>query len=86
MSLYDSMVNAALAGVDVQFMMTGWPDHKSAWNAAKSYFEPLLRAGARIFMYEKGFFHAKTMAVDSQAHRSRHDEPRPALASSCKTR
>ena len=66
-SLYDSMVNAALAGVDVQFIMTGWPDHKSAWNAAKSYFEPLLRAGCRIFMYEKGFFHAKTMAVDSQA-------------------
>ncbi len=66
-SLYDSMVNAALAGVDVQFIMTGWPDHKSAWNAAKSYFEPLLRAGVRIFMYEKGFFHAKTMAVDSQA-------------------
>jgi cardiolipin synthase len=66
-SLYDSMVNAALAGVDVQFMMTGWPDHKSAWNAAKSYFEPLLRAGVRIYMYEKGFFHAKTMAVDSVA-------------------
>jgi cardiolipin synthase len=66
-SLFDSMVNAALAGVDVQFMMTGWPDHKSAWNAAKSYFEPLLRAGGRVFMYEKGFFHAKTMAVDSTA-------------------
>jgi cardiolipin synthase len=66
-SLYDSMVNAALGGVDVQFIMTGWPDHKSAWNAAKSYFEPLLRAGVRIFMYEKGFFHAKTMAVDSAA-------------------
>ena len=65
--LFDSLVNAALAGVDVQFMMTGWPDHKSAWNAAKSYFEPLLRAGGRVFMYEKGFFHAKTMAVDSTA-------------------
>jgi len=66
-SLFDSMVNAALSGVDVQFMMTGWPDHKSAWNAAKSYYETLLHAGGRIFMYEKGFFHAKTMAVDSTA-------------------
>jgi cardiolipin synthase len=65
--LYDSIVNAALAGVDVQFMMTNWPDHKSAWNAAKSYFEPMLRAGVRVFMYNKGFFHAKTMAVDSTA-------------------
>ena len=30
-SIYDAMLNAALAGVDVQFMMTGWPDHKSAF-------------------------------------------------------
>lgn len=27
----DSMLNAALSGVEVHFMMTGWPDHKSAF-------------------------------------------------------
>jgi cardiolipin synthase len=65
-SIYDAMMNAALAGVDVQFMMTGWPDHKSAFSAAKSYWLKYLKSGGRLFLYEKGFFHAKTIAVDSR--------------------
>ena len=64
-SIYDAMLNSALAGVDVQFMMTGWPDHKSAFSAAKSFWLKYLKAGGRLFLYEKGFFHAKTIAVDS---------------------
>ncbi len=65
-ALYQNLVNAALSGVDVRFMMTGWPDKKIAWYAAETYFEPLLRAGGRIFHYNAGFFHAKTMTVDGQ--------------------
>ncbi len=64
-SIYDALLNAALSGVDVRFMMTGWPDHKSAFNAAKSYWLKFLQAGGHIYLYEKGFFHAKTIAVDS---------------------
>ncbi|MFO7727110.1 MAG: cardiolipin synthase [Desulfonatronovibrio sp.] len=58
------IVNAALAGVDVRLIMTGWPDKKSAWYAAQTYFRPLLEAGARIFFYTRGFFHAKTITID----------------------
>jgi cardiolipin synthase len=65
-SIYDAMLDAALAGVDVRFMMTGWPDHKSAFMAAKSYWPQYLQAGGRMFMYEAGFFHAKTIAIDSR--------------------
>ena len=65
-SIYDAMMNAALSGVDVQFMMTGWPDHKSAFSAAKSYWAKYLKSGGRLFLYQKGFFHAKTIAVDSR--------------------
>ncbi len=64
--LYDTMVNAALSGVDVRFMMTGVPDKKMPYWAAWTYFEPLLRAGARIYLYKAGFLHAKTIAVDSE--------------------
>jgi cardiolipin synthase A/B len=32
--------------------------------ASHSYYAHLLRAGARIFQYERGFVHAKTMVVD----------------------
>ena len=63
---YDAMINAALAGVDVRFIMTGWPDHKSAFWAAQSYWRPLVEAGGRVYIYTAGFFHAKTLAVDSE--------------------
>lgn len=63
--IFEAMVNAALAGIDVRLMMTGWPDKKTAWYAAHTYFGPFLEAGGRVFMYTKGFFHAKTMTVDA---------------------
>jgi len=63
---YDAMINAALSGVDLRFMMTGWVDKKLPFWAAQTYYEPLLRAGGRIYQYTGGFFHAKTIAVDSQ--------------------
>lgn len=55
----------ALSGVDVKIMLPGNPDHKfMAW-IANSYFEALLKAGAHIYLYEKGFLHAKTIVADS---------------------
>jgi cardiolipin synthase len=64
--IYDAMINAALSGVDLRFMMTGLVDKKLPFWAAQTYYEPLLRAGAHVYLYEAGFFHAKTIAVDSQ--------------------
>jgi cardiolipin synthase len=63
-SIYDVMINAALSGVDVRFMMTGVPDKKVALWAAQTYYRKLIDAGARVFLYEAGFFHAKTIVVD----------------------
>jgi cardiolipin synthase len=63
--IYDAMINAALSGVNLRFMMTGLIDKKLPFWAAQTYYEPLLRAGAHIYLYEAGFFHAKTIAVDS---------------------
>ena len=53
--LYDTMINAALSGVDVRFMMTGVPDKKVPYWAAWTYFRPLLMAGAHVYLYEAGF-------------------------------
>jgi cardiolipin synthase len=63
-SIYDVMINAALSGVDVRFMMTGIPDKPIALWAAQTYYRKLIEAGARIFLYEAGFLHAKTIVVD----------------------
>jgi len=65
--MQEAIVNTALAGVEVHFMMTGWPDKKIAFNTAKTYWKPLLEAGAHVYLYNKGFFHAKSMVVDGQA-------------------
>ncbi len=64
--LLDAIVNAALAGVDVRLLMTGWPDKKIAFRTAQTYWEPLLKAGGRVYLYEAGFFHAKSIVVDSE--------------------
>ena len=65
-AMLESIVNAALRGVDVQFMMTGVVDKPLPFRAAHTYYPPLLHAGVRVFQYEAGFFHAKTIAVDSE--------------------
>jgi cardiolipin synthase len=63
-SIYDVMINAALSGVDVRFMMTGIPDKPIALWAAQTYYRKLIEAGARVYLYEAGFLHAKTIVVD----------------------
>ena len=63
-SIYDVMINAALSGVDVRFMMTGIPDKPIALWAAQTYYKKLIEAGARVYLYEAGFFHSKTIVVD----------------------
>jgi len=63
-ALYAALETAALSGVDVKLLMTGWPDKKSAWWAGQTFFERLLLAGMKIYYYEKGFFHTKSLVVD----------------------
>jgi cardiolipin synthase A/B len=55
---------AAYSGVDVRLMVPGISDSRIVNAAAQSYYEDLLEAGVRIFLYQKGFVHAKTMVVD----------------------
>lgn len=62
--LFAALETAALSGVDVRLIMTGWPDKKIAWWAAQTFFERLLHAGMKIYYYEAGFYHTKTLAVD----------------------
>ncbi len=62
----DVLINAAAGGVRVDFMTTSWLDKKLPWYAAESYFEPLLVAGARVWQWQDGFFHAKSLTVDGE--------------------
>jgi cardiolipin synthase len=66
-AIYQIMINQALAGRDVRLMVTGVPDKVLAWRAAETFFRPLLEAGAKVYRYDAGFFHAKTMTIDGEA-------------------
>ena len=64
--VYSALLNAALSGLDVRFMMTGWPDKRVAYYAAESFFSQLVDAGVKVYRYKKGFLHSKTMTIDGQ--------------------
>jgi cardiolipin synthase len=55
---------AALGGADVRLLNTLKSDHPYLCTIGQSYYEELLRAGVRIFEYEKGINHAKTLLLD----------------------
>jgi cardiolipin synthase len=63
---FEVLLNAAASGVQVDLLTTGWPDKDFPWWAAESYFEPLLTAGGRVWLWEPGFMHAKSLTVDGQ--------------------
>lgn len=64
--VYSTLIDAALSGLDVRFMMTGWPDKKIAYYAAETFFSQLVDAGVKVYRYKKGFLHSKTMTIDGQ--------------------
>jgi cardiolipin synthase len=57
---------AATNGIDVRMILPGKSDSHVVKHASLSYIRPLLHSGIRIFFYEKGFAHAKTMTFDGQ--------------------
>lgn len=56
--------NAALAGVDVRIMMPEKGDSKLTYLSSCSYIEDMLSAGVKVYFYQKGFMHAKTLVSD----------------------
>ncbi|MGP4076167.1 cardiolipin synthase [Halobacillus sp. K22] len=63
-SLLDALRIAVLSGVDVRIMIPNKPDHPFVYWATFSNIGDMLNAGARIYIYQKGFLHAKTIVVD----------------------
>src|SRR5690606_29518718 len=52
------------SGVKVQILVPGKSDSKMVNSAANAYYTELLKFDVQIFLYEKGFVHAKTMVID----------------------
>lgn len=65
-SILESLKMAAQCGVDVRVMIPCRPDHPLVYWATYSYAGELVKSGGRVFIYEKGFLHSKTMVVDGE--------------------
>lgn len=64
-TLVEALRAAALAGLDVKLMFTPrGATYQVPYRAARTYFEAVAEAGCRVFLYEDGYFHPKTLTID----------------------
>lgn len=63
-SLMDALLIAIQSGLDVKILIPGISDSKMVNAAASAYYTELLQYGAKIYKYNKGFVHSKTMVID----------------------
>ena len=59
---------ALLAGRKVYLMIPCKPDHLFVYWATYSYVGELVELGANVYIYEKGFLHAKGIMIDEKAY------------------
>jgi cardiolipin synthase len=65
-SITEALRAAALAGVDVRLMFTPrGGKYQIPYRAAHTYFRAVAEAGARIYLYQDGYFHPKTLNIDN---------------------
>ena len=65
-SILDAICVSALSGVKIKLLVPDKSDSALVNAAAKSYYSEILDAGVEVYLYQKGFVHAKTMVADGQ--------------------
>jgi cardiolipin synthase len=65
-SIAGALRSAAMSGIDVKVMLTARAsgDKVPGW-AGNTFMADVVTAGVRIFLYQKGYLHAKTISIDS---------------------
>lgn len=61
-----ALQNAAYRGLAVEVMVPSVTDNRLVLWAGRSFYQELLRAGVRIFEYDHGMLHSKTVIIDDR--------------------
>lgn len=61
-----AMMIAVSSGVEVELMIPKKGDSVIVQQASLSFLKPLMKRGVKVYLYEKGFIHAKTITVDDK--------------------
>lgn len=64
--LINVLQSAALGGVDVRILIPRHSDSAILTYASSSYVSECLKAGIKIYLYEKGMLHSKMMLIDDE--------------------
>lgn len=65
-TLTDMIKTAAMRGVDVKIIIPSVPDHPLVvWNNRYSA-NQIMKYGAEVYLYEKGFMHSKAIVIDGK--------------------
>lgn len=64
--MIESLRMAARSGIDVRIMIPCMPDHPFVYRTTLYNAGRLIKEGAKIYIYENGFMHAKTLSVDGE--------------------
>lgn len=63
----EALTSAALSGIDVKVMVSARPSGNKVPNwAGNTFMADIVASGARVFLYHKGYLHAKTISIDSE--------------------
>lgn len=65
-TVFEALVTAVQSGVDVRIMVPNMPDHPFIFRATQYYANRLTEYGIKIYHYQNGFLHAKTIVVDGE--------------------
>ncbi len=64
--LQEALIFAAARGVEVSIIVPAVPDHLITFCIGKTYLETFVNNGIKVYLYQKGFIHAKTFISDNQ--------------------
>ncbi len=64
--MMESLRMAARSGIDMRIMIPCMPDHPFVYRTTLYNAGRLIRDGAKIYIYENGFLHAKTLSIDGE--------------------
>lgn len=65
-ALHESLKLALLSGIQVKMMIPNKPDHPLVYWATYFHAADLVKYGAKVYTYENGFVHSKTLIIDGE--------------------
>lgn len=64
--LETALMIAVSSGIEVELMIPAAGDSWIVQHASFSFIKPLLQRGVKVYLYQKGFLHAKTISIDGK--------------------